>query len=242
MGRSDRRAYCYLVVPDQLNDEADKRLRVLEHYTELGSGYSVALKDLELRGAGNLLGGQQSGFAHAMGLDAYLRLLEQTVKRMKDTEEEKDYPEPEISLSGGAYLPDDYVSDPGQKLHLYRRLSKLRRQSEVESLREELADRFGEPPPEVERLLEGAALRILGRLLGVARVLVRETDARVNFRPGVEPRLTALERPLRNHQVEVEVRRMAPLSLVLHRVGAAPLGSTIISALATLLASRENAA
>ena len=241
-GRSDRRAYCYLVVPDQLSDEADKRLRVLEHYTELGSGYAVALKDLELRGAGNLLGGQQSGFAHAMGLDAYLRLLEQTVKRMKDTEEEKDYPEPEISLWGGAYLPDDYVSDPGQKLHLYRRLSKLRHQTEVQSLREELTDRFGEPPPEVERLLEGASLRILGRALGVERILVRDRVARVNFRPGVEPRLTVLERPLRDHQVEVEVRRLAPLSLALYRVGAAPLGTTIISALATLLAGRKDAA
>ncbi|MCH7562645.1 MAG: transcription-repair coupling factor [Gemmatimonadetes bacterium] len=242
VGRSDRRAYCYLVVPDQLSDEADKRLRVLEHYTELGSGYAVALKDLELRGAGNLLGGQQSGFAHAMGLDAYLRLLEQTVKRMKDTNEEKEYPEPEISLAGGAYLPDGYVSDSGQKLHLYRRLSKLRHQTEVQSLREELTDRFGEPPPEVERLLEGASLRILGRALGVERILVRDRVARVNFRPGVEPRLTVLERPLRDHQVEVEVRRLAPLSLALHRVGAAPLGTTIISALATLLAGRKDAA
>ena len=242
VGRSDRRAYCYLVVPDQLSEDAEKRLRVLEHYTELGSGYSVALKDLEIRGGGNLLGSQQSGITHAMGLDTYLRLLEQTVKRMKDTNEEKEYPEPEISLAGGAYLPDTYVSDSGQKLHLYRRLSKLRHRTEVESLREELADRFGEPPPEVERLLEGAALRILGRALGIERILIRDRDARVNFRPRVEPRLTVLERPLRDHQVEVEIRRLAPLSLALHRIGAAPLGTTIISALATLLAGKRDAA
>ncbi|HZD04688.1 MAG TPA: DEAD/DEAH box helicase, partial [Longimicrobiales bacterium] len=134
VGRSDRRAYCYLIVPDGVTEEAEKRLRVLEHYTELGSGYSVALRDLELRGAGNLLGADQSGFAHAVGIDAYLRLLEKTVARLKESDEGAERPDPEVSLSGSAYLPEGYVSDPGQKLHLYRRISRIRHQAEVRDL------------------------------------------------------------------------------------------------------------
>ena len=240
VGRSDRRAYCYLIAPDHLNDEAERRLRVLEHYTELGSGYSVALRDMELRGAGNLLGGDQSGFAHAIGIDAYMRLLEQTVKRVKEGEEEPEYPDPEITMTGSAYLPDEYVPDLGQKLHLYRRLSKLTRIAEVDALGEELEDRFRAVPEEVQRLLDGAGLRILGRKLGIERILLREGEARVNFRSTAMPRLAVLEGPLRDHQVDVEVRRMAPLSLALHQAGPDTLVSTLILALSTLLNTRSD--
>ncbi|HSR43311.1 MAG TPA: TRCF domain-containing protein, partial [Longimicrobiales bacterium] len=239
VGRSDRRAYAYLVVPDHVTEDAEKRLRVLEHYTELGSGYSVALKDLELRGAGNLLGADQSGLAHAVGMDTYLRLLEQTVRRLKEggDGDEAERPDPEVSLAGSAYLPDGYVSDSGQKLHLYRRLSKLQGRSEVEALGEEISDRFGSPPSEVRRLLDAHTLRIIGRELGIRRLFVREREARITFRPGAEPRLTTLEKPLEDLQVHVEVRRMNPLSLVLVQGGAEPLTKTLIRAL-SLLAER----
>ena len=240
VGRSDRRAYCYLIAPDHLNDEAERRLRVLEHYTELGSGYSVALRDMELRGAGNLLGGDQSGFSHAIGIDAYMRLLEQTVRRVKEGEEEPEYPHTEITMTGSAYLPDEYVPDSGQKLHLYRRLSKLTRISELDALGEELEDRFGALPEEVQRLLDGSGLRILGRKLGIERILLREGEARVNFRSTAMPRLAVLEGPLRDHQVDVEVRRMAPLSLALHQAGPDTLVSTLILALSTLLNTRSD--
>ena len=234
VGRSDRRAYCYLVVPSTVSEEAERRLRVLEHYTELGSGYSVALRDLELRGAGNLLGAAQSGFAHSVGIDAYLRLLERTVERMRSSSTETHHPDPEVSMGGAAYLPESYVPDAGQKLHLYRRLSKIRQHAEVEDLRRELEDRFGAPPPEVERLLEQATLRLLGQQLGVERILLRNRSARVNFRADVEPRLAVLERPLRDRQVEVEVRRMTPLSLELKPLGPEPLAPTLIRALSAL--------
>jgi transcription-repair coupling factor (superfamily II helicase) len=242
VGRSDRRAYCYLIVPPNLSEDAERRLKVLEHYTELGSGYSVALKDLELRGAGNLLGADQSGFAHAVGLDVYLRLLERTVEKLKEKEGgEVEYPEPEVALGGSAYLPEGYISDPGQKLHLYRRLSRIGQHAEVEGLRQELADRFGPPPPEVERLLDQVTLRLLGRSLGIERIMVRDRTARITFRPGVVPRLAILERPLRDRQVEVAVKRMAPLSLELRQVGAMPLTGTLVKALAALLESRAAA-
>ncbi|MGH7465925.1 MAG: DEAD/DEAH box helicase, partial [Longimicrobiales bacterium] len=122
VGRSHHRAYCYLLVPEGVSDDAEKRLRILEHYTELGSGYHIAMKDLELRGAGNLLGAEQSGFVTAVGLDTYTRLLEDTIKRMKgDVTAERE--PADVTLEGAAYLPDEYIVDAAQKLHLYRRLS-----------------------------------------------------------------------------------------------------------------------
>ncbi len=242
VGRSDRRAFCYLIAPSELSEEADRRLRVLEHHTELGSGYSVALRDMELRGAGNLLGGEQSGFAHSIGIDAYMRLLEQTVKRLRGEEETREFPDPDVSIADSAYLPDSYIADSGQKLNLYQRLSKLDKIAEVTSLREELADRFGAPPTPVEHLLDRAALRILGRRIGVERILVREKEARVNFRATVVPRLSVLERPLNERSVEVEVRRMTPLSLVLRQAGPDSLVSTLIWALTSLIEARDEAA
>ncbi|MEQ9400788.1 MAG: transcription-repair coupling factor [Longimicrobiales bacterium] len=242
VGRSDRRAYCYLLVPDGLAEDAERRLRVLEHYTELGSGYSVALKDLELRGAGNLLGADQSGFTHQIGLDAYLRLLERTVERLRKGEEVVEYPDPDVSLAGPAFLPEGYVSDAGQKLHLYRRLSKVRHRSEVDALRAEVADRFGAVPAEVDRLLDATVLRILGRTLGVDRMLVRDDRARISFRAGVSPRLNVLEGPLRQRQVEVEVKRLDPLSLVLHKQGSGPLVDTVMLALEALRSAKNAAA
>ncbi len=238
VGRSDRRAYCYLVVPEGVTEDARKRLRVLEHYTELGSGYAVALRDLELRGAGNLLGADQSGFAHQVGIDAYLRLLEKTVERLRREGEAADaeFPDPEVSLAGSAYLPDAYVPDSGQKLHLYRRLSKLRHRSEVDELRSELADRFGKLPDEVVRLLDAAALRLLGKTLGLERILIRGRVARLNFREGVAPRLQALQGPLRDRQLEMEVRRMDPFSLAITQMGPEPLTATLIEVLTVLLA------
>jgi transcription-repair coupling factor (superfamily II helicase) len=242
VGRSDRRAYCYLLVPDDVAEDAERRLRVLEHYTELGSGYSVALRDLELRGAGNLLGADQSGYAHQVGLDTYLRLLKKTVERMERGEEAMDWPDPDVSLPGAAYLPDAYVSDSSQKLHLYRRLSRARERSEVEAMRRELADRFGPVPREVERLLDAATLRVLGRDVGVERILVRERSARVTFREGVVPRMAVLEGPLSQRHANAEVRRLHPLSVRLEQVGPEPIQETLMLALAALRSARSAAA
>jgi transcription-repair coupling factor (superfamily II helicase) len=241
VGRSDRRAYCYLVVPPTVTDEADKRLRVLEHYTDLGSGYSVALRDLELRGAGNLLGADQSGFAHAVGLDTYLRLVEKTVERLRKGPDDVSFPEPEVALSASAFLPDAYISDSGQKLHLYRRLSRMQKPSEVTELRRELADRFGTVPPETEALLDATVLRLLGRKLGVDRIMLKGREGRISFRPGVVPNLARLDEPFRDRQVEVEVKRMDPFSLLLRQIGGEPLASTLREAFLVLSQAPEHA-
>jgi len=116
VGRSHRRAYCYLMVPDAIDPDAERRLQVLEHHTELGSGYRVALKDLELRGAGNLLGPEQSGFVHAVGFDMYLRMLEETVRRVMDGGGRAKLVPSDVSLDLPAYLPDEYIPSQDAKL------------------------------------------------------------------------------------------------------------------------------
>ena len=242
VGRSDRRAYCYLIVPDDVNKDAERRLRVLEHYTELGSGYSVALRDLELRGAGNLLGADQSGFAQQIGLDAYMRLLRKTVDRIEKGEDAVEWPTPDVSLEGPAYLPDTYVSDSSQKLHLYRRLSKAETRTEVEGLKEELKDRFGTLPVEVERLMDAAAVRILGRKLGLERAIVRECSARLTFREGVVPRISALEGPMKQREAFMDVLRIHPLSVKLEQEGLEPILETVLVALSALASARKVAA
>jgi transcription-repair coupling factor (superfamily II helicase) len=233
VGRSHHRAYCYLLVPEGANDDAEKRLRILEHYTELGSGYHIAMKDLELRGAGNLLGAEQSGFVTQIGLDSYTRLLEDTIRRMRG-DESIDVEPPEVTIEGSAYLPDDYIADAGQKLHLYRRLSRMSAPAEAVALAAEIRDRYGPVPPEVQRLLLAASLRLLGTALGIERILIHGEAARVTFRPNASPRMTDLQRAFRQHQVEVEVRRPMPLSIIFRRAGTAAIEQILADGLAAL--------
>ena len=232
VGRSHHRAYCYLVVPDDVTDDAERRLRILEHYTELGSGYAVAMKDLELRGAGNLLGAEQSGFVHAVGLDTYSRLLERTIDKLKAQQEGRpSYPPPEVSTRGAALIPDAYVADASQKLQLYRRLSRITTSKEAIDLRAEVRDRFGPPPTEVANLIGAAALRLLGTRLGLERVLLSDDAARLTFREDVMPRLTLLQKAFTDRQLAVEVRRAMPLSIVVRNVGAEPVIDVVVAAL-----------
>src|SRR5213075_1967996 len=110
VGRSHRRATCYLLVPDaDIDEEANRRLTILEHHTQLGAGYRIALKDLEMRGAGNLLGAEQSGFVHAVGFDMYLRMLEETVTRLMSGDAAPKLVPADVTIDTPNYLPDDYV-------------------------------------------------------------------------------------------------------------------------------------
>src|SRR5688572_17971021 len=166
VGRSHRRAYCYLVVPDLVDEEAERRLKVLEHHTELGAGYRVALKDLELRGAGNLLGAEQSGFVHAVGFDLYLRMLEETVRRVQLGDNAPRRSPSEVSMDLPAYLPDDYILSQEAKLDVYRRLTAMTNPADIDQLRAELRDRFGAIPGPVANLLSSTSLRLVGGELG----------------------------------------------------------------------------
>jgi len=237
VGRSHQRAFCYLVVPANLPPETERRLQLLEKHTELGAGYRLALKDLELRGAGNLLGSEQSGFAQAVGFDTYLRLLEDTVNAMRTGVpggSARPKP-PEVSISGATYFPDDYIPNEGQKLHFYRRLSKATDRDELEKLTEELRDRFGVLPDEARRLVSASKIRILGGRLGVERALATGGTARVNFRRGAMPRLTALREAMTGREVEVEVRRLQPLSLVFTLPGSQDITPIVEEALERIL-------
>jgi len=234
VGRSHQRAYCYLLVPDAATPESEMRLRVLEHHTELGSGYQVALRDLQQRGAGNLLGTAQSGFAQAIGFDTYQRLLQQTVRRLTGEGNGGPREPPQVSLAGDSLLPDAYVPDPDTKLHFYRRLANADRLETVDDLHEELRDRFGPLPEAADRLLAGHRLKLLGGLLGVEWIRVSREDARVTFRADAVPRLRLLRGAFTDRLIEVEVRRSAPLSLVLRRAGVESLLPTLLAALEML--------
>ena len=235
VGRSHRRAYCYLVVPSDVAPDAAERLRVLEHHTELGSGYEVALKDLELRGAGNLLGGEQSGFATAVGIETWQRLVESTLRRLKG-ESSDPAPRARVSVDGESFLPDDYVAGSPVKMHLYRRLSRLTKWEEVKAFRAELEDRFGRLPAPAARLIAAAELRILGAAIGADWIRASDDDARISFEATASPRLRLLTNALADRQLHVEVRRLEPLSLVLRRAGTEPLLPMLVEALGILAA------
>ena len=231
VGRSHRRAYCYLIVPDSIDADAEERLKVLEHHTDLGAGYRVALKDLELRGAGNMLGAEQSGQAHAVGFDLYLRWLEETVQALRGQGGRETQPPPEVVLDRPAHLPDAFVGDDDTKLDLYRRLARAESPDEIDGLRSELRERFGPLPVETETLLDMARLRVLGATLGIQHILIRGDEARVTFRAGVAPRMAKLSTALDDVQLVAEVRRTVPLALRLERLGGEALMPALVRAL-----------
>jgi len=237
VGRSHRRAYCYLLVPDSVDEDAERRLLVLEHHTELGSGYRVALKDLELRGAGNLLGPEQSGFVQAVGFDMYLRMLEETVRRVMEGGGAPKVTPADVSLDVPAYLPDEYIASPDAKLDVYRRLSALGSPEAIEELRQEVRDRFGPLPPPAEAFFATATLRLVGGSLGIEGILVRGDEARVTFRDTAVPRMKGLSAAFHEVQFQAEVRRTQPLSLKLTRVGGSPILDGLVRALRGLAAA-----
>jgi transcription-repair coupling factor (superfamily II helicase) len=227
VGRSHRRAYCYLMVPETVDEDANRRLKILEHHTELGAGYRIALRDLELRGAGNLLGAEQSGFVHAVGFDMYLRLLNETVTRMMSGDEAPRLVPTDVTLDAAAYLPDEYVLAPEAKLDIYRRLTALTSPEAIAELRTEVRDRFGLLPAPAETFFASALLRVLGGTLGIESILVRGQEARVNFHSHAVPRMRGLSAAFHEVQLAADVRRTHPLSLKLTRLG----GLTIIEGL-----------
>ncbi len=230
VGRSHRRAYCYLLVPDGVDLLADERLKILEHHTDLGAGYRVALKDLEMRGAGNLLGAEQSGHAQAVGFDLYLRWMEETVRALRGQGVEQPAP-PDVVLDQPAHLPDGYVPDDDAKLDLYRRLAQAATSGDIEELRAEMRERFGPLPAEAETLLQMARLRAAGAALGLQHVLLRGDEARLTFREGATPRLASLTAALDDVQLSAEVRRTVPLALRLIRLGGEALLPALVRAL-----------
>ncbi len=169
VGRADRQAYCYLFYPDEasLNDDAVKRLRVISQNTDLGSGFKVAMKDMEIRGAGNILGQEQSGQLEAVGLDMYMKILDEEIERQLHKGEEKENREVYLELDYSGFIPDTYINDPSLKFEMYKKIASVKSQSEFDALKAEMEDRFGPIPEEVDNLLCIAQIKIVCRRLEI---------------------------------------------------------------------------
>ena len=182
VGRSSRRAYAYLLYRrrERLSDVARKRLQAIFNASELGAGFQIALSDLEIRGAGNILGAEQHGHVAAVGFDLYTRLLAEAVEEQKAEFEgrapEIERPGAVVDLPVDAHLPDGYVPDTAQKLELYRRLGRVRTAGELAAFRQELGDRFGPPPQPVRKLLEVVELRMAAESAGIASISREEGE------------------------------------------------------------------
>jgi transcription-repair coupling factor (superfamily II helicase) len=188
VGRSAHRAYAYLLVPSRrvLTEEAEKRLRVIEEFDELGVGFKIALKDMEIRGAGNLLGPEQHGFIVGLGFDLYMKLLEEAVASLKG-EAAEVRPEPRLLTDWSAFLPDEYVPDEHEKLATYRRLADTRELDGLDDLTLELMDRFGQLPEPAVALIELRRLRVLGAGAGAESLRVFHDVVEVTLRRPLTP-------------------------------------------------------
>jgi transcription-repair coupling factor (superfamily II helicase) len=182
VGRSNRRAYAYLLVPadTQLSDIARKRLAALKEFSDLGAGFKIAALDLELRGAGNLLGGEQHGHIEAVGYDTYIRLLEEAVQELKGEEVPLEI-HATLNIGLDIRIPTDYIPEDAQRLRAYKRIADLRTREQAQKIREEFVDRYGALPPEVDNLIRFALLKSLAETIGAESIDRRQGFANIKF-------------------------------------------------------------
>lgn len=184
VGRSNRKAYCYLITPpvNTLSPEARKRLTALEEFSDLGSGFNIAMRDLDIRGAGDILGAEQSGYISDIGFELYTKILDDAVRELKETEysalfrhEEKhvEYPETKVEFDLSAYLKNSYVEDSVERLNLYRKLSEAENLEQIDEWRNELEDRFGELPQSGVNLMKAAKIKLIASRLFFKKVTIR---------------------------------------------------------------------
>ena len=192
VGRSNTKAYCYLLVPPlkDLSAEARKRLAAIETFSQVGDGYKIALKDLDIRGAGNLLGYEQSGFINELGFEAYQKLLEETVTSIAESKEHgalsshnfvKTRKQCLLETDTELYFPQEYIPSPQQRIQFYKKLSEIKYSNILDDYVLELEDRFGKMPPPAQALIESAQLSIRARSLGFQKVTLKRTILRLFF-------------------------------------------------------------
>ena len=182
VGRSDRRAYAYLLIPPDrdLTDLARRRLAALKEFSDLGAGFKIAALDLELRGAGNLLGGEQSGHIEAVGFELYTTMLERTVREIKG-EIEPEVAETQLNLGLNIRIPAEYIAEENQRLRMYKRVAGVETEAQLNDVAAELGDRYGAPPSTVRNLLDYAALKLYSQRLGVAQIERRRDALSIRF-------------------------------------------------------------
>jgi transcription-repair coupling factor (superfamily II helicase) len=187
VGRSNKKAFCYFITPPfhMMTDEARKRITALELFADLGSGMNIAMKDLEIRGAGDLLGGEQSGFINDIGFDTYQKILQEAIDELKENEFKELYPEDEnipkefvkdvqIDTDFEILFPDDYVNSVTERLVLYNKLGELKNEFELQDFEKQLIDRFGALPPEVDDLLDSVRIKWLAKKLGLEKIILKQ--------------------------------------------------------------------
>jgi transcription-repair coupling factor (superfamily II helicase) len=184
VGRSDRRAYAYLLVPpdETLSPIARKRLAAIREFSDLGSGFRIAALDLEIRGAGNLLGGEQSGHIEAVGFDMYMKLLEDTIKQLKG-EDIDDERRATVNLRLDFKIEETVIGDMNQRLSVYRRMAAVRSLEELDRLLDELRDRYGAPPASILNLAEFARIRVMADAIGLESIEREGKIVMLKFRP-----------------------------------------------------------
>ena len=184
VGRSRRRAYAYFMYrPDKmLSEAAEKRLKAIEEFTELGAGFKLAMRDLEIRGAGNLLGSQQHGNIASVGFGMYVSMLEEAIAKAQNKEVVKEVvPDPAIDLEIDAFIDDAYIKDSARKISVYQRMLQVKNKAQLDDLTDELIDRFGTPTDPVDRLLRIAQIKEQARLLGIKSIVRRESQLIIHW-------------------------------------------------------------
>ena len=184
VGRGNQQAYCYLMVdnPDTLTSDAKKRLKAILDHTDLGSGYQIAMHDLQIRGSGNILGAAQSGQANLVGYEMYTQLMEEAIQELKGLPVEEEF-EPEVAMGVPAYLPESYAPDTESRLVLYRRLASTASFEEIAALKEEILDRFGPPPQEALNLIAMMEIKLMLKKAGVKRLETGAGGLTLTFAP-----------------------------------------------------------
>ncbi|BEU87955.1 transcription-repair coupling factor [Selenomonas sp. TAMA-11512] len=187
VGRSNHMAFAYFVYQKDkvLSETAEKRLQALKEFAELGAGFKIAMRDLEIRGAGNLLGAEQHGHVASVGFEMYTKLLDEAITERKTGEKKApEPPEPVVDMNVEAYIDADYIDDAMHKIEVYQRIAAIREPNEVKELLDELLDRFGDPTPPVMRLLEIARIRAYARRLGIRAIVEKPQFVELSF---IEP-------------------------------------------------------
>jgi len=183
VGRSDRRAYAYLLLPSEieLTPIARRRLAALKEFSDLGAGFKIAALDLELRGAGNLLGGEQSGHIEAVGFELYTQMLDRAVRELKGEMPEEEIAT-QLNLGLNIRIPAEYIPEENQRLRMYKRVAGVEREAQLHDVRAELIDRYGEPPLAVRNLLDYAELKLLAVRVGVNAIERKRDQVSIKFR------------------------------------------------------------
>lgn len=183
VGRSDKQAYAYITYKKDklLSEVADKRLKTIKEFTEFGSGFKIAMRDLEIRGAGSLLGEIQSGHLEQVGYDTYCNLLDEVVKEMKGIEVKPEI-DIQIDLNVTSYIPDEYISDSNQKIEVYQDIALCKNEDDIQNIIDEIIDRFGNMPKELENLIDIARIKYMAKELQIEKIISRKTAVVFTFK------------------------------------------------------------